>query len=68
MRNKMSSQRVLGSGAHSGSELSNYDTYYLATNTSYLGIVVTLSVDKDYSKQYVAGLKEMIATLHIYQR
>ena len=24
---------------HSGSELSNYDTYYLATNTSYLGIV-----------------------------
>jgi hypothetical protein len=53
---------------HSGSELSNYDTYYLATNTSYLGIVVTLSVDKDYSKQYVAGLKEMIATLHIYQR
>jgi hypothetical protein len=53
---------------HSGSELPNYDTYYLATNTSYLGIVVTMSVHKDYSKQYVDGLKDMIATLHIYQR
>jgi len=39
-----------------------------SANTSYLGIVVTLLVDKDYSKQYVDTLKDMIATLHVYQR
>jgi hypothetical protein len=32
---------------HNGSELKNYDTYYLATNTSYLGILVTMSVEKN---------------------
>ena len=41
---------------HAGSELPNFDTYYLATNTSYLGILVTMSVHKDQSKQYIAQL------------
>ena len=53
---------------HSGSELANFDTYYLATNTSELGILVTLSVHKDYADQYVAELRQMITTLKIYQR
>ncbi|MHC6151682.1 hypothetical protein ACVSQB_07785 [Bradyrhizobium elkanii] len=53
---------------HSGSELANFDTYYLATNTSELGILVTLSVHKDYADEYVAELKQMIETLKIYQR
>ncbi|SED92097.1 hypothetical protein [Bradyrhizobium erythrophlei] len=53
---------------HSGSELPNFDTYYLATNTSELGILVTLSVHKDYADKYVAELKQMITTLKIYQR
>jgi hypothetical protein len=53
---------------HANSELSNFDTYYLGTNTSYLGILVTLSVHKDFSAQYVAQLRNMIKTLKIYQR
>jgi hypothetical protein len=31
---------------HRGSENANYNTYYLATTTSHLGIVVTMSVQK----------------------
>ena len=51
-----------------GPEVANFDTYYLGTNTAYLGILVTLSVHKDYSKQYIDQLNEMIRTLNIYQR
>ena len=53
---------------HSGSEIPNYDTYYFATNTSYLGILVTLSVNRNFSLQYVNRFREMIKTLHVYQR
>jgi hypothetical protein len=52
---------------HSGSEISNYDTYYFATITSELGILVTLSVNRRFSGQYVDKFKEMIKTLHVYQ-
>jgi hypothetical protein len=53
---------------HSGSEIPNYDTYYFATITSELGILVTLSVNRNFSEQYVDRFKEMIKTLHVYQR
>jgi hypothetical protein len=53
---------------HSGSEIPNYDTYYFATITSGLGILVTLSVNRNFSGQYVDRFKEMIKTLHVYQR
>jgi hypothetical protein len=53
---------------HSGSEIPNYDTYYFATITSELGILVTLSVNRNLSGQYVDRFKEMIKTLHVYQR
>ena len=53
---------------HSGSEIPNYDTYYFATITSELGILVTLSVNRNFSRQYVDRFKEMIKTLHVYQR
>ncbi len=53
---------------HSGSEIPNYDTYYFATITSELGILVTLSVNRNSSAQYVDRFKEMIKTLHVYQR
>jgi len=52
----------------SGSEVPNYDTYYLATNTSYLGILVTMSVHKDHTKEYVGQFQEMIGTLDIYEQ
>ncbi len=53
---------------HLGSELPNYRTYYLATITSNLGILVTLSVDKDNADAYLRRLTEMMASLHVYQR
>jgi hypothetical protein len=53
---------------HAGSEIPNYDTYYLATATSYLGILVTLSVHKDYSAHYIAQMNRMMETLIVYQR
>jgi hypothetical protein len=53
---------------HAGSEIPNYDTYYFATITSELGILVTLSVNRRFSGQYVDRFKEMIKTLHVYQR
>jgi hypothetical protein len=53
---------------HSGSEIPNYDRYYFATVTSELGILVTLSANRNVSGQYVDRFREMIKTLHVYQR
>ena len=53
---------------HSGSELSTYDTYYLATANSYLGIVVTMSVDKEEEPKYIHQLTDMMGTLNLYQK
>jgi hypothetical protein len=53
---------------HSGSEIPNYDTYYFATVTSDLGILVTLSANRNVSGQYIDRFREMIKTLHVYQR
>lgn len=53
---------------HIGSEIPNYDTYYLATNTSHLGILVTMSVNKDFEKSYTRQLTDMMSTLNLYQR
>jgi hypothetical protein len=53
---------------HSGSEIPNYDTYYFATVTSELCILVTLSANRNVSGQYVDRFREMIKTLHVYQR
>ena len=53
---------------HSGSEIPNYDTYYLGTTTSHIGILVTLSVHKDHVGKYIAQLQDMMGTLNIYQR
>lgn len=53
---------------HSGSEVPSYDTYYLATTTSHLGILVTMSVHKDRAGEYIAQLRDMMATLNIYQQ
>jgi hypothetical protein len=51
-----------------GSELPNYDTYYLATVTSLLGILVTLSVERASETGYIKQLNEMMSTLNVYQR
>ncbi|HEX4408060.1 MAG TPA: hypothetical protein VH206_04725 [Xanthobacteraceae bacterium] len=53
---------------HNGSEIPDYFTYYLATNNSYLGILVTMTVHKDFQKTYVRQLNDMMSTLNLYQR
>ena len=53
---------------HVGSEVPNYHTYYLATTTSYLGILVTMSVHKDSADAFVRQLTEMMSSLIAYQR
>ncbi|HXO71411.1 MAG TPA: hypothetical protein VN838_20805 [Bradyrhizobium sp.] len=55
-------------GLHAGSEIPGYLTYYLATTTSYLGILVTLSVHKDHADKYMRQLNEMMESLTVYQR
>jgi len=52
---------------HRGSEDANYHTYYSATDTSHLGIVVTISANKDHESTYVAQFKEMMSSLYVYQ-
>lgn len=51
-----------------GSELANFDTYYLATVTAHLGILVTMSVRRDKVDDYSNDLADMLATLNIYER
>lgn len=53
---------------HASSELYKYDTYYLATVTSYLAILVTLSAERDYLPEYSNQLSGMLSTLVVYQR
>jgi hypothetical protein len=55
-------------GLHAGSELPNYLTYYLATTTSALGILVTMSVHKDSVDKYKRHLDDMMSSLTVYQR
>lgn len=54
-------------GLHVGSELPNYLTYYLATTTPALGILVTMSVLKDSVDKYVGQLDDMMSSLTVYQ-
>jgi hypothetical protein len=53
---------------HVGSEATNYDTYYLATSTSHLGILVTMSVHRDQRSTYVGQLTQMMSSLNVYQK
>jgi hypothetical protein len=53
---------------HTGSEIASYDTYYLATTTSLLGILVTMSVHRDHRAAYAQQLRDMMGTLNVYQR
>ena len=53
---------------HSGSEIANFDTYYMGTTTAGLGILVTLSARSDKAAEYIGRMNEMITTLRVYQR
>jgi hypothetical protein len=66
-RRKLGSQEWVES-LHVGSEIPNYLTYYMGTNTANLGILVTMSVHRDHADKYVRQLQEMMETLHVYQR
>jgi hypothetical protein len=68
VRREVFGNRQWVTALHSGSEVPNYETYYLATVTSYLGILVTMSVHKRQAPQYIGQLNEMMRTLRTYQR
>jgi hypothetical protein len=64
-------RRILGSAEwvealHTGSEVSNYDTYYLETVTSTAGIVVIMSVHKHHEPTYIKQLSKMMSTLNVH--
>lgn len=67
------SRRILGGrewveSLHIGSEVANFHTYYLATATTHLGVLVTLSVHKDHEARYIKEFTEMMTSLKTYQR
>lgn len=53
---------------HIGSEVPNFNTFYLATVTAQLGILVTMSVHNSKETQYLKPVLEMMGTVHTYQR
>ncbi|MES1203644.1 MAG: hypothetical protein ABUS57_19580, partial [Pseudomonadota bacterium] len=55
-------------GLHDSSEVANYWTNYLATNTSFVGVLVTFSAHHRYYEQYKPQFDEMIGSLYIYQK
>ena len=52
---------------HFQSEIPNYYTRYLATNTAQLGILITFSYHKDNNSSSLAAFAESILALRIYQ-
>lgn len=55
-------------GRHFGSELTGYETRYLATTTSEIGVLITYSVKQDSVSTYDPVLDAMVRGLDIYQR
>jgi hypothetical protein len=53
---------------HIGSEVPNFHTYYMATTTSLLGILVTMSVHRHHTDAFVRQLTEMMRSLSVHQR
>lgn len=53
---------------HESSEIANFNTYYLGTVTASIGILVTMTVQKEAEAQYQQELQEMMSTLRVYQR
>lgn len=53
---------------HVGSEVKNYNTYYLATTTSHVGVLVTLSVHQRFEDRYIGEFNRMMQSLKTYQR
>ncbi len=52
---------------HSGSEIGSFYTYYLATVTSHVGILVTLSANKNHFEEHRSEIEAMAASLIVYQ-
>ena len=55
-------------GLQFGSELPTYYTYYLATVTSHIGMLVTFSAAASVYQQRRAVLQQMLESLVVYQR
>lgn len=53
---------------HSSSEVANYDTYYLATTTSLVAMLLTLSTHRTVQNTASNELRSMMATVRTYQR
>ena len=56
------------SALHVGSEIKDFETYYLGTVTSHFGMLVTMSAHKDRIAEYAQDFEEMMSTLNVYQR
>lgn len=68
VRRRRIGEHIWVESLHFGSEIPEFDTYYLATNTAALGVLVTMSVRKDRVAEFSRSLNEMIASLTIHQR
>lgn len=55
-------------GIHDGSELPNFRTYYYATVTSHLAVLITLSAHRDHLQVFEPQFEQMIRTMRIFQR
>ena len=53
---------------HIGSEIQYYSTYYLATVTSHVGILVTMSVHQSSVDKFTGEFTDMMSSLRTYQR
>lgn len=68
VKRSMIGEREWVESLHVGSEIPNYLTYYAATATSHVGILVTMSVHKDRADRYIKEFGEMLKTMRTYQR
>jgi hypothetical protein len=68
VRREMLGGRQWVTSLHANSEIENFHTYYLATATSHLGILVTLSVHKDHADRFIGEFTAMMSSLEAYQK
>ncbi len=68
VKRRMLAGREWVEALHVGSEIADFHTYYLATTTSHIGMLVTLSVRKDFEARFTAEFRGMMDTLRTYQR
>jgi hypothetical protein len=61
-------QENWGTGMGRGAALRSGAAHYLGTNTSFIGILVTMSAHEQVNEEYAGRLEEMMNTVTVYQR